>query len=164
MTATVIGLGNDARRDDGAGLTAARALAARLGDGARVIVGVRETTELLEFFGSDGPTIVVDAVRSGRPPGTVVRWDTSEGRPFRDAAPVSTHGLSLPEALELAETLEGAIPRIVVYGIEAGELGPGDGLTDAVRRGVDEAVERIATELAPVEPVARRTGRRSAHA
>jgi hydrogenase maturation protease len=70
--------------------------------------------------------IVVDACRSGRPAGTVVRTTWAEvcrglaGAPGADAGP-SSHGLGVAEALGLAEAL-GRLPdpaAVALVGIEA---------------------------------------------
>jgi hydrogenase maturation protease len=143
----VIGLGNDDRGDDRSGLEVARALRRRLAGSARVEECVSGGVALLELWRDSDRVVVVDAVRSGAPPGTVHRLD-----PGGDLAPgfrtgTSTHGLSLGEVIGLARGL-GRLPRhLVVYGIEGANFGVGDELTPSVAQGVKEATERITLEL-----------------
>lgn len=146
-TPLVIGLGNADRGDDAAGLEVVRALEGRTVDGARVVEGPREATGLLDLWTGVERVIVVDAVRSGRAPGTVVRLEVGPHGIPTSVRPSSTHGLSLAEAVGLGLSL-GAMPRsLVVYGIEAGDFAAGRGLSGPVARGVAEAARRVADEL-----------------
>jgi hydrogenase maturation protease len=93
--------------------------------------------------------IVVDAVASGAPAGTVHRLD-----PVGDPLPAefargSTHAFGLAETIELARTLDRLPPRITVYGIEGTDFRAGDELSAPVRAAVDavrlELRERLVT-------------------
>ncbi|HEY1197934.1 MAG TPA: hydrogenase maturation protease [Thermoplasmata archaeon] len=143
----VIGLGNDHRGDDRSGLEVARALRPRLAGKARVEECASEGIALLELWGGSDRVLVVDAVRSGAAPGTVHRLEPGDGFMPGFRTTTSTHGLSLSEAVALAQGL-GCLPRhLVVYGIEADDLGMGVELTPPVARGVQEATDRILAEL-----------------
>ena len=145
--ARLVGLGNDARHDDGAGLEVARRLAARGPPGIAVTVGVPDVGALVELLAGPGPVFLADAVRGIGPPGSVTRWSRSGGSPPPGEPVVSTHGLSLPEALGLAGALGRPLPHVVLYGIEAGDLSMGVGLSEPVLRGVGEVVDRLEAEL-----------------
>jgi len=144
VSARVVGVGNPFRGDDAAGLAVARRLAA---EGYDAIERDGEPAALVDALGGEQALVVVDAVRSGAPPGTLVRWDASAQAvplpPFRG----STHALGLAEAIELARTLRRLAPRVVVYGIEGEDFGAGERLTPAALRGVEEAVEAVRGEL-----------------
>jgi hydrogenase maturation protease len=143
----VIGLGNDQRGDDGSGLEVARALRPRLEGKARVEECVSEGIALLDLWRDAERVLVVDAVRSGAPPGTVHRLEPGDPAFRGIRTGTSTHGLSLAEAVALAKGL-GCLPhRLVVYGIEAENVAMGNGLTPSVARGVKEATARILAEL-----------------
>ncbi|HXQ79072.1 MAG: hydrogenase maturation protease [Thermoplasmata archaeon] len=159
----VIGVGNDHRGDDRSGLEVARALRVRLGGKARVEECASGGIALLEIWRDADRVLVVDAVRSGAPSGTVHRLEPGDGALLGFRGATSTHGLSLGEAVALAAGL-GCLPRqLVVYGIEAESFEMGVGLTPSVARGVEEATARIQAEIESdsTEPV--RTGR-TAHA
>jgi len=147
MTRLVVGLGNDARHDDGAGLEVARRVARRRPPGTEVVVGVPDLAALVELFGTHRSVVVVDATRSGAAAGTVVRCSGAEVAGFPEVPAVSTHGLSLRDALALGGTLAGRPPKVVVFGIEATDLSQGAGLTEAVEQGVTEAVGRVLREV-----------------
>jgi hydrogenase maturation protease len=133
----VVGLGNAFRGDDAAGLAVARAL----GDDPRVIAHDGEPIDLLDAWDGADEAILVDAARSGAPPGMIHRLDGL-------AAPAgvggSTHLLGLAETLALARTLGRAPARVTVYGIEGERFGAGEELSPPVRA----AVGRVADELA----------------
>jgi len=151
----VLGLGNEHRRDDAAGLEVVRALRDHVEGVARVLECASEGIGILDLWRGADRVFVVDAVQSGSPAGTVHRLEPEEGflPGFRTAT--STHGLSLAEALGLAKGL-GYLPRfLVVYGIEAEDVEVGIGLTAAVAEGVEETVERIMVELGVGSPPVR---------
>jgi hydrogenase maturation protease len=151
----VIGLGNEHRRDDRSGLDVVRLLGPLLEGTARTEECTSGGIALLELWRDADRVLVVDAVQSGAAPGTVHRLEPEDGFLPGFRTGTSTHGLSLVEAVGLAKGL-GSLPRhLVVYGIEAEDLGVGVGLTAAVARGVQEASERILRELQPTSSLPR---------
>ena len=63
--------------------------------------------------------ILLDAMRSGAPPGTLRRMDMLE---LDDSAGLlSSHGFGVAEALALGRALEELPPRVLIYGIETGQ-------------------------------------------
>jgi hydrogenase maturation protease len=151
----VIGLGNEHRGDDRCGLEVVRVLEGRLGEGARLVEGPEDVTELLGLWSDADRVIVIDAVRSGRAPGTVHRFDLSERDLPSRLGSTSTHGLTLADAVALARSIGRLPARMTVYGIEAGPVAMQDGLSDPVVRAVAEVADRVASE---VQRAARRTG------
>jgi hydrogenase maturation protease len=135
VSATVLGVGNEWRGDDGAGPAVARLLRGA-GVAAREIGG--EPAALLDAWDGLAEVIVVDAVRSGAAPGTIHRR-AGAGRPGAG----STHALGVAEAVELARALGRLPARLELYGIEGERFEPGEGLTPPVAR----AVRELASEL-----------------
>ena len=129
----IVGVGNDWRGDDGAGLEVARRL--------RGVEAVGDPAALLDAWDGADHVIVVDAVRSGAAPGTIHRLDP-DCLPAA-AALRSTHGAGLAEAIELGRALDRLPARLELYGIEGGCFEPGSGLTPAVV----SAVEALCGEL-----------------
>ncbi len=145
--ALVIGLGADARSDDGVGLDVARELRQVPPFGAEVVEGPGDLSRLLDLWTGRPLVILVDAVRSGAPAGTVVRWDGEEAARLPTGYALSTHGFSLPDVLHLARFL-GRLPRrLVLFGIEGREVGVGTERSPEVREAVPEVCRRIAQEL-----------------
>jgi hydrogenase maturation protease len=152
----VIGLGNEHRGDDRAGLDVVRALRTRLGPSARLIEAPDDVTELLTLWADADRVVVIDAVRSGRAPGTVQRFDLPEQALPSRLGSTSTHGLTLADAVALGRSLDRFPSHLTVLGIEAGPVAMQDGLSAAVVRAVREVTELVVAELAG--PTARRNG------
>lgn len=151
----VIGIGNEFRQDDGAGIEAARRLRSRALPGIVVLERSGEGTGLMAAWdGAAAVVIVIDAVSSGASPGTVHRFEVtaapsaqpdSDGpRPPSRIFRGTSHQIGLGEAIDLASAL-GTLPaHLVVYGIEGQAFGEGTDLSPAVALAVDEVVARIA--------------------
>lgn len=149
---TVVGIGNEDRGDDAAGLLVARRLVG-LGD-----VAVRECggglTDLLELLSGAECALLVDAA-AGLPAGALQRFDAADGPLPAHLAASSTHGMGVPQAIELARALGRLPPTCVVYAIGAGAFTAGEPLSPAVARAVGEAEQRIRHELASWEATPR---------
>ena len=144
MSALVIGVGNAMRRDDAAGLAAARCVRAA---GIDALEACGDLSSLPDCWEDRTQVIIVDAVRTGAAPGTLHRFDAAAGPLPALFARGSTHAFGVAEAVELARVL-GRLPQaLVVYGIEGGDFSPGEGLSPAVQRAVEQAAARIQAEV-----------------
>ena len=145
----VIGVGNDFRRDDGAG----PAVVARLRDlvppGIRLVVTDGEPTRLIEAWTGAALAVVVDAVRAQPPhPGQVHRF-VVEGTAPGTGRSASSHGLGFDDAIRLAAALDRMPARLIVHAIEAADLTQGPGLTAPVAAAVGVVAEAILADLGP---------------
>jgi hydrogenase maturation protease len=145
----VIGMGNEWRKDDGAGLAVARRLRGGVGlpDTVGVIELEGEPLTLMEAWSGSRETIVVDALGSGAPPGTIRRLDASSKRLPAELFRGSTHALGLAEAVELARALGRLPQRLLVYGIEGESFAAGSVLSPAVERAVEELARELSEQL-----------------
>ncbi len=135
----LIGVGNAWRHDDGAGPAVAQRLRARM----PTLVLPGEGTELIEAWRRVRRVVVVDAMRSGAPIGTIRRFDAAAGPLPAAAFSGLSHRFGLAEAIEMARLLDRLPPEITVFGIEADDFSPGLGLGPAV----EAAVLRLAGVL-----------------
>lgn len=141
----VIGLGNDYRGDDGAGHRCVRLL--ERGDGVRVLEESGEGAALMDSWQGADTVILIDAVQSGRIPGTIHRLDAhSEAIPAQFFH-YSTHAFSVAEAVELARALDRLPQRLILYGIEGANFAAGESLSPEVSRAVGEVAERVRREI-----------------
>jgi hydrogenase maturation protease len=141
----VIGVGNAYRGDDAAGLVVARRLRER---GVEAIEQEGEPVALIDVFAARDAVVLVDAVQSGAPPGTVHRFDVSDGPLPRELrGSTSTHAVGLGEAIELARALGRLPPLVVVYGVEGARFATGVGLSYEVEAALAPLVEAISGEL-----------------
>lgn len=140
----VLGAGNRYRRDDGAGIAAAERLRGRVP--AAVRTGEGDLASALDAWEGVDALVVIDATSSGAPPGTVRRIE-AHAQPLPAAfSRTSTHAFGVAEAIELARTLGKLPARVVVYGIEGSDFGPGEGLTPEVAASVEAVVAQVSRE------------------
>lgn len=139
----VIGIGNRFRRDDSIGLQVLDAVTPRLPACVDAIESNGDAVALVSTFEKAALAVLIDAVRSGGKPGTIYRFDGSHRLPSKFFRAASSHVLGLGEALELARALDRLPPKIRVIGIEAGDVGHGEGLTPAAAAALPRAADLV---------------------
>ncbi|MDT0467389.1 hydrogenase maturation protease [Streptomyces gibsoniae] len=155
VSAAVIGIGNEFRRDDGVGhaviaLLRQRAAARPLPPGTVVQECDGDPGRLIELWQNTGLAIVVDACfPSPGCPGRIHRWHAAQGALVRGATAGrrSSHALGLVEAVHLAQSLGRDPGRLVVYAVEGADRSLGTGLTPSVAEAVQTLVERIEEDV-----------------
>jgi hydrogenase maturation protease len=142
----VIGVGNPYRRDDGLGPALVGLLRDRGVPGTILATSLGETGDLIDLWDGKDLAVVVDAVRAAPPhPGRVHRLTVGHFNGERARA-ASSHGMDLGQAVELARELDRLPERLVLYAVEAADVGFGAELTPAVAA----AIHRLADEIATV--------------
>ena len=151
-SAVVIGLGSIDRGDDAVGPIVARAVAAQGLGGVRVVEH-EDPTGLIDLWTGHDLVVVVDAVRSGRPSGTLHHVETGAGAAplppstWADTGRGGTHALGVAAMVELARALDRLPDRLVVVGVEAGGFDHGAPLTPPVADAVGRAVALVVSVL-----------------
>jgi hydrogenase maturation protease len=137
----VIGVGNELRRDDGAGPAVIAELRRRSLKDVCLVVSDGEPSRLIDLWSGVDLAIVVDAVlAAAEEPGRVRELDS-----VREALPgASSHALGLGVAARLGEALGRMPARLRIYVIEGADFGYGSGLCPPVARAVTEVADRIA--------------------
>jgi hydrogenase maturation protease len=143
LKALVIGIGNEYRADDAAGLLAARRLRDVAGKGIAVLEQDGDGTRLMEAWAGAGLVCVVDAVYSSAAPGTVHSFEASASAIPASVFRRSTHAFGLVEAIELSRTLSQLPDRLIVYGIEGRNFEAGGRLSDEVEAALDGVVQNL---------------------
>lgn len=138
MRRVVIGVGNPARGDDAAGIEVAKRV--RSAPTHQHSSGDYQMIELWEGFDE---VIVVDAARSGAPPGTIHRIDPSHRTLPEAMLATSTHSVGVAATIEMARALGRLPERMTVYGIEVSDLGQAVGLSPPVESAVSIVVGEI---------------------
>lgn len=155
----VAGVGNIFLGDDGFGPEVLKVLAdGRFPDGVVCsdfgIRGVHLAYELLEGYDT---LVLVDAVSTGEPPGTVSLFehDVSSQPPAPSSVPMDSHSMQ-PEAVLAAALALGARPRrVLVVGCEAEDVSEGIGLSPPVAAAVPvavSAVEKLLQDVLAAQP------------
>ena len=146
----VIGVGNEFRRDDGAGIEVVAGLRGHVPDGVELLVSDGEPTALIEAWDEALLAVVVDAVHAHPgEPGRLHRLVLEGDRHALDS-PVSSHGLGLGEAIDLARVLGRMPERLIVHAVEAGDTAQGTGLTPVVAAAISRLVAAVLRDLAAI--------------
>jgi hydrogenase maturation protease len=143
----VAGLGSTYRGDDAVGPMVA-ALFAGVHDDVRDVGPLAEPLDLLGRFDGADLAVVIDAVRSGAPIGTVQVMDIDVAHVNDDGtvepAVTSTHGIGLVGVLRVARAIDRAPRRLVVVAVEGEAFELGSSMSAAVQAAVPEAFLAVA--------------------
>lgn len=152
----IVGIGHDYRRDDAVGLVVARRIQAEGHDDVTVLCLGEDLFKLLDVMQPGARIVVVDAVVSGAPAGTIHRVDLLGARPGSQIpATSSSHAFDLVQVLALAGTLARVPAAFRLVGVEAADVAPGVGLSPAVAAAVDCTVAAVHATLARAGEVRR---------
>jgi hydrogenase maturation protease len=146
-------MGSEYRRDDGAGPV----VAARIVEEAPTTHDVGPVVDPLDLLGRwdhADLAIVIDAMCSGAPPGTVRVLELTGTTVTASPGVTSTHGISLLGALRLAQAVDQAPGRVVAVGIEGDDFGKGLGLSPAVDAAIPVAVRKVVDLIKEVQACA----------
>ena len=137
-------IGNRLRSDDGAGTAVADRLV-RMDLPAQMTIREHwgEGTRLMQEWETTVRVILVDAARSGAPPGTIHRIDAKAQAIPKGFCYYNTHRFGVAEAVELARAL-GRLPATLhLLAIEGRIFDPGQILSPEVAK----AVEIVSAEI-----------------
>jgi len=137
----LIGVGNDFAGDDGAGRLVARGLAGC--GGLDVVECHGAAADLVTYMEGRGEVIIVDACVSGAAAGQVQRIDGLGGGLPPWLRSVSSHGIGVAEAVQLAGILGSLPDRLEIIAIEGTAFAVGDAMTPAVAAAVDALVAEL---------------------
>ncbi len=151
MRVLVLGIGNVLMGDDSIGVRVVEELerSFRFPDWVELLDGGTSGIELLSYVRNRDCLIIVDAIKSGFAPGTVVRV---EGRdiPAKFMTRISPHQLGLSDMLAAA-ILTGDLPqRMVLFGIEPKRVALGLELSEEVRANFDKLLQTVVAELGSI--------------
>ena len=149
MTTTlVVGLGSP-YGDDKIGWVACEKLKKDIGHLSKVefVMCDRSGLEWLTKLSNAEQVLFIDAMRSGEKPGTVRKIDLNADQWADYPAKLSSHGISIMDAIDVAQTL-GELPEIFsVWGIEMEQCNYDSGLSDPVRTALPLLLENIKSEI-----------------
>ena len=149
MTAIhIVCFGNYWQGDDGFGFHLFRRLYdVKLPAQVKLFEGGIAGLSALAFFEGCGKVILVDAIKSGREPGTLHRFLLNECEPPGEE--FSTHSMGVNHILAALLVIfePGLMPEVVVIGAEVGRINPfTNALTPRVKAALDGAVSLVETE------------------
>jgi hydrogenase maturation protease len=147
MKLLVLGLGNVLLRDDGVGVRAVEALAARhrAPEGVELVDGGTLGMGLLGLLADAEIAILVDAVRARAPAGTVVRFE-GDDVPQAVLERLSPHQIGLADLLTSARLIGRYPGTLVLCGVVADRIELGLGLSEPVEAALPALVASVVEE------------------
>lgn len=149
LSTLVLGLGNILLKDEGFGVYIAQLLASDLqsSDEIEILEGATSGISLAWELENRKKIIVVDAIDSQEPPGTLFCFNHSEINKFYSDIKISLHQLDFIQAMKYVDFLGIKHPDILFFCIQPADISPGLGLTTFLKNKVQVVVDLIKTEL-----------------
>ena len=143
----VLGLGNTLHSDDGAGPKAIERLKRdqRVPEDVALIEGGTLGLELLTYVWDCSHLLVLDAVDTGQPPGTLVRMSGQELYALPGKG--SVHQLGVADLLVALRVLAKRQPTVVLLGVQPSTTEWGTELSPPVEAAMSALLEAAVTEL-----------------
>ena len=146
----VLGIGNMLLGDDGVGPALLEQLvdaAARWSGRVGFLDGGTQSLALLVQFSGRQVVIIVDALETGAPPGTVHRMTLNELRELSLGRARSAHEGNARELLAAAELLGELPDRLLVVDVEPESITTGFGLSNHVQEALSAASDQVSCLL-----------------
>ena len=134
--------------DEGVGIRAVEELQRRFRfpDNVEVLDGGTSGIELLSYISGKDYLIIIDAIKSGNPPGTVLRVE-GEDIHARFRTRISPHQIGISDLLAAAKLTDEIPKQLVLFGIEPDRIELGLGLSGAVRENLNRLIQIVVDEL-----------------
>lgn len=139
----IIGIGNEYRSDDAAGLIAARKIRQYGLKGIDVIENNGDGADLIEKWSGRKKTILIDAVLSGSEPGYIHEFTAPGSIIPSELFKFSTHLFSVPQAIYLSSSLGNLPDELKIFGIEAKSFGSGTVISGEVETAINSIVNLV---------------------
>ena len=144
----VLGIGNVLMTDDSVGVRVVHELERRyrFPENVELLDGGTSGIELLSYIANRDYLIIIDAIRSDFPPGTVLKVE-GEDVPAKFMTRISPHQLGISDLLAAA-TLTGELPeRMVLFGMEPKKISLGLELSDELKANLEKLIAKVVEEL-----------------
>ena len=149
LNVLVLGLGNILLSDEGAGIRAVEELEERydLSDSVEIIDGGTMGLELLPYFEERSHILIIDAVKTGKKPGTIVRIENPSAFFQQKSSP---HQIGLADVIGIAAITDNLPQNITLFGIEPQQLSTGLSFSAAVGQNLSRLVDLVVAELVTI--------------
>jgi hydrogenase maturation protease len=143
----VLGVGNADHGDEGIGCGVVRRLAVQEIPGVVTRCQGRDETNLVELWEGYEVVYLIDAMRAGSAPGTILRFDGHTALIPEGFGMESAHTFHLRRAIELSRALGSLPDQLTLFGVEVAQRAAGGGLSHPVESAADRLAQRIAAEI-----------------
>jgi hydrogenase maturation protease len=144
----LMGVGNLLLQDEGLGVRALECLLAgyQLPGEVQAVDGGTMGLDLLPYLQGATDTLIIDAVETGKPAGTLARLEGDEITSALSMK-VSIHQIGLQEVLAVSRLHDSAPKRLVIWGMQPDTFGWGTDLSPAVAANLACLAEAVVEEL-----------------
>jgi hydrogenase maturation protease len=146
MKTVVLGVGNTIMADEGVGVRCVEWLEGRVPDGVVTIDGGTSTHELLGELEDLDLLVIVDAVVTKQPPGTLVRLE-GDRIPSAFSNQLSPHQHGINDLLATLSLLGRSPKRLVLFGVQPKRIELGIELSPEIAAVIPELGRRVLAEL-----------------
>ncbi len=144
----VMGVGSVLMKDEGTGVLAIEELQRRFlfPPNVELLDGGTSGIELLSYISRKDHLIIIDAIKGGSPPGTVLKVEGADV-PARFRTRISPHQIGLSDLLAAASLTDELPKALVLFGIEPKVIEMGLGLSGDVEEGMPKLLDAVVGEL-----------------
>jgi hydrogenase maturation protease len=142
MATLVVGLGHPDRGDDAVGLVSAAAIRALGLTDTSVTTSVTGLLGVVDAVAACERLVVIDAIRSGAVPGTVLQYDARH-LPTALRSSFSSHAVGLAEEIALLDNLGHLPTDAEIIGVELEDVTIGTDLTPAVVQSLPTVIAAV---------------------
>jgi len=143
----IIGVGNEFRSDDRAGIVVSKKIKEKIGNKAKVIQHDGDGASLIDMWKNAGKVILVDAVSYGAVPGKIHFVDAARNQLPKEIKHHSSHLFGIADAVETSRVLKKLPPVFHIYGIEGKSFKNGTEMSREVINAVNRVVNKIINDL-----------------
>ena len=142
----ILGVGNILLRDEGIGVRVIEYLRQQtLPEGVEIVDGGTAGADLIDVLADRETVIVVDAVHSDKPAGTLLRFGPDDLALQQDN-PLSLHDLDIPQTLAMTKMLNCEPKNVICFGVVPKCIEPGMELSDEIAEIIPILAEKALEE------------------
>ena len=128
----ILGVGNILLCDEGIGVRVIEYLQQQtLPESVELVDGGTAGADMIDILTNRETVIIIDAVRSDKPAGTIMRFGPEDLMPQQDN-PLSLHELDIPQTLAMTHLLKCAPKNVICIGIVPECIIPGMNLSETL--------------------------------
>jgi len=141
----VVGAGNIAMCDEGAGVWVIRRLMERGGSypGVEFVEAGTGGINILHLIANRQKCVIIDCAYMDMPPGTIRRFSPAEAKSRKLVSGFSLHEADILSIIDMSRKLNECPDEVVIFGIEPSEIKAGDKLSNVVAAKLDGYVDEI---------------------
>ena len=142
----ILGVCNILLRDEGVGVRVIEYLQSQtLPEGVEIVDGGTAGADLIDVFADRETVIIVDAIQSDRPAGTILRLTPDDLKLQEDCA-LSMHDLDIPQTLAMTKMLNCNPKNVICFGVVPKCIAPGMELSDEIAEIIPTLAEKVLKE------------------